>query len=131
MTIYSSTYDMLRSALQAWSRDSMVMLYQEEHFGADDLLEVKVNWSCSGNCSTEETARFIEALQVASRLADEINRAGYHVADSYLLQGPVIPEAMIPAKREAHRAEVEKVYGWLSSGRWSAVSRWLEDQRVA
>lgn len=121
-TITSGALNVFKSAFAEWGRDAHVSLYQQEHFGQDDILEYKVNWSALGDQTVEETYRFVQSLQLAAKIADEINSAQYEVCWS--------SDLSIRTK-EAYWAEVKLLSDALSEGRWSFVTRWLDDHRIA
>ena len=128
--ILSSTVDQLHWAIQKWDYHSNVELVQKCHYGQDRILEYDINWSACGSCSIDETVLFIDNLSIAYRLAAVINQSRYEVVSIDSLQGPDLPESIRQQKIAEDRATVEKLADWLGNGRWTCITRWIEEQRI-
>ena len=131
MQILSSTVSVLDHAIRFWSNQSNITLTKQCRWGKDTILQYDIGWWSSGSVSVESCEEFIANLKIASDLAEEVNRFRYEVVSIDSLQGPELPVFVREKKISLERSVTEALFCSLAGGRVSAISHWLEAQRIS
>jgi hypothetical protein len=73
MTINSTKWSMIRTAVSRISKELDVDIYEFEVYGQDKPYEWGVNWSAKGTCTVEETLEYATKLTVACEYVKYLN----------------------------------------------------------
>lgn len=123
MKLTSAALRAFQNALSHWGFATHISLYQEEHYGADEILELRVNWGGIGGQTPDETYAFIDNLKTAARICEAINEQHYEIVRVKL-------ESVFETE-EDFGENVERLIEYLKDDRCARIVYWLDDHCIA